>query len=128
MQFRVIFNVWVDKSRGHWPWFSSPINTYVTTCFSLLCYIALLAVVLCPSSFYGFIKGRMDLSAFDLGLGHQTCFDQHSRSRSDIVSMPSLGPRDLVCLHLSFYSSATTKSEPYVSWRKEAELSQSTDA
>lgn len=70
----------------------------------------------------------MDLSAFDLGLGHQICFGQHSRSRSDIVSMLSLGPRDLVCLYLPFYSSATTKSEPYVSRRKEAELSPSTDA
>lgn len=40
----------------------------------------------------------MDLSAFDLGLGHQICFGQHSRSRSDIVSVPSLGPGTLcVC-------------------------------
>lgn len=62
------------------------------------------------------------------GLGHQICFGQHSRSRSDPVSMPSLGPRDLVCFYLSFDSSAAAESEPYVSWREEAELSQSTDA
>lgn len=44
------------------------------------------------------------------------------------MSMPSLGPRDLVCFYLSFDSSAAAESEPYVSWREEAELSQSTDA
>ena len=70
----------------------------------------------------------MDLCAFDFGLGHQICFAQHSRIRSNIVPMPNLGPRDRVCLHLSFFSSATTKREPYVSWRKEAELSHPTDA